>query len=1280
MNKFVLRSLYFLGAVCVSQEFAFAQMKFIPPRGNGNSIRPQYSGPLPDALDEVNFYTRYGGETPVQQYGWSIGYTLSATIGQCTMEFDTDFEIVNDNCSGHVLPPGAGCYFTAQFIRRGSGFRLARQSCPWIYTNLPFLGGTVTTNLTAEALPGVDPEPTPIPTPTPTPSPTATPSPTPDPNPPPPSKQACKPGSIIRADAQSLSEVVAIVGAPFSMFYSTENAHSYVADFNTVNRLPYFNPNGWTVSIHHFYDLNQQRLFKGTGSSEIRKHTSPVNQTILVVSSDGSEVYVFDLQGRHLETKTSLTGATKFVFEYGNDGRLAGVVDSFGNRTSFIRSTYSVKIESPYHQITILGLNLQGLVASIANPMNEAYRMTYKAGTDLLETFTKPEGQVSQFTYDSEGRLVRDLGNGGDSTNLVKTLLTNERRLELSSTLGRKTTYSSRAEGQGSFRTEVSSSGQETQYGELFGGSFVRTNEIEHGTKTTPDARFGDLFLKTSESYVSIEGIRSTSFYSSTVNRPASPSSPFDFFSITESKKVGEDGPIETTVFDKSSKTFTTTSPEGAVVRTGLDNFERPVSAQIGSDIPMVFEYTPEGKLSRITQGNRVVQNNIFNEEGLLETSINASNIRTDFSYDAAGRIVNSRVANSFLVAFSYDRNGNLKSITPPNKPAHQFLLNALELPAVYRPPSLVGVPVKDTVYSYNQDKQLTSILRPDRQSVSFEYDQNSGDLKNILLGRGAFSFQYRNNSKLLANGVSPDHFKNEFDYYGSIIKSERYTNQLSSEVLGSVGYGFDSQHRVSSRTVQRGSKEKLTSTYLYNGDGKPTQVGKMNFTYEYPSGRLSTTHIGKIVDYRTYDSFGQLKTYQATFVDNSSEQILYSYELERDAQNRIVKKIESASGVNNFFEYSYDDMNRLSEVKKNGRLYSKYVYDQNGNRVKGLSSGRYFTASFDQQDRIQTYNVNSALSKIYSYNENGDIVAIKGYGSNSKEFGYDAIGKLLYALLDGDKRKVYQYDSSGRNVAEGYGLKISSYRLYQDDIKIAAQISNVNRSATYFTYATRINTPDYMTVGDREYKFIADHLGSPRLVVDSENGRVVQVIEYSDFGEVLMDSQPGFQPYGFAGGIYDSDTKLVRFGARDYDAETGRWVSKDPILFKGGDTDLYSFVGNDPINNTDPKGTGPWLGGVCALISGYQFTSAALENSQDKAIYNSYVDLIQRQKLAIDKEASKDCPNEEALELLQNQLLANQLAAAKLLLKIGNNTQGLTDLVERIGACAGLAAISGPI
>ena len=90
-----------------------------------------------------------------------------------------------------------------------------------------------------------------------------------------------------------------------------------------------------------------------------------------------------------------------------------------------------------------------------------------------------------------------------------------------------------------------------------------------------------------------------------------------------------------------------------------------------------------------------------------------------------------------------------------------------------------------------------------------------------------------------------------------------------------------------------------------------------------------------------------------------------------------------------------------------------------------------------------------------------------------------------------------------------------------------------------------------------KTYRIVSDHLGSVRLAIDTDTGEIAQRMDYDPWGKVLYDSNPGFQPFGFAGGLYDTDTGLTRFGARDYDAETGRWTAKDPILFNGGDPNL---------------------------------------------------------------------------------------------------------------------------
>jgi RHS repeat-associated protein len=122
------------------------------------------------------------------------------------------------------------------------------------------------------------------------------------------------------------------------------------------------------------------------------------------------------------------------------------------------------------------------------------------------------------------------------------------------------------------------------------------------------------------------------------------------------------------------------------------------------------------------------------------------------------------------------------------------------------------------------------------------------------------------------------------------------------------------------------------------------------------------------------------------------------------------------------------------------------------------------------------------------------------------------------------------------------------------------------------FVFGSKPNVPDYFTTSAGTFRILSDHLGSPRLVVNTSTGATVEEIDYDEFGNVTNDTAPGTIPFGFAGGLYDGDTGLVRFGARDYDASAGRWTAKDPIRFRGG-MNIYVYAGNDAVNKTDPTG-----------------------------------------------------------------------------------------------------------
>ena len=103
----------------------------------------------------------------------------------------------------------------------------------------------------------------------------------------------------------------------------------------------------------------------------------------------------------------------------------------------------------------------------------------------------------------------------------------------------------------------------------------------------------------------------------------------------------------------------------------------------------------------------------------------------------------------------------------------------------------------------------------------------------------------------------------------------------------------------------------------------------------------------------------------------------------------------------------------------------------------------------------------------------------------------------------------------------------------------------------------------------------------------------MVKVVERN----VLSDSNPALRlPLGFAGGLADADTGLVRFGVRDYDPDVGRFTAPDPLGPAGGEDDPYGYCMDDPVNLVDPSGmwfSTPWPGvniagsGVIGAIGG---------------------------------------------------------------------------------------------
>ncbi len=222
-------------------------------------------------------------------------------------------------------------------------------------------------------------------------------------------------------------------------------------------------------------------------------------------------------------------------------------------------------------------------------------------------------------------------------------------------------------------------------------------------------------------------------------------------------------------------------------------------------------------------------------------------------------------------------------------------------------------------------------------------------------------------------------------------------------------------------------------------------------------------------------------------------------------------------------------------------------------------------------EDRIQSLGAVD-----YIVDEDGWVVQ-----RGNDTFVYSTRGELLSATAGG-VTVTYAYDGFGRRMARTEGAATHQY-LYgnpEDSFLVTAvrapdgTLSELFYDESGHLYAVRQDTTWY---------FVAtDPVGSPRVVSDA-SGTVVKSVTYDAFGNVLEDSAPGFDvPVGFAGGLADPLTGLVRFGMRDYDPASGRWTSRDPLLADSGEGNFYVYAMNDPVTRRDPSGL------FCVTAYGY--------------------------------------------------------------------------------------------
>ena len=187
-----------------------------------------------------------------------------------------------------------------------------------------------------------------------------------------------------------------------------------------------------------------------------------------------------------------------------------------------------------------------------------------------------------------------------------------------------------------------------------------------------------------------------------------------------------------------------------------------------------------------------------------------------------------------------------------------------------------------------------------------------------------------------------------------------------------------------------------------------------------------------------------------------------------------------------------------------------------------------------------------------------------------------------------------YTYDAFDRRIAQrvdpdGAGPQTSArtHFVYDGD-RVWADLDDQGQLLAAYLHGAQIDelVARYRPVQGTAW-YLTDHLGTVRDITDAA-GTVIDHVDFDSFGNLTAESHPPYgDRYKFTGREFDADTGLYYYRARYYDPQLGRFLSLDPREFDAGDGNLYRYVGNAPLTNTDPRGQ--------AAVPEYQQTTSAV-------------------------------------------------------------------------------------
>jgi YD repeat-containing protein len=585
---------------------------------------------------------------------------------------------------------------------------------------------------------------------------------------------------------------------------------------------------------------------------------------LIVPGKDGMEVYIFTDTGRHVETRSTLTNSVKYRFHYNSDAMLVGIEDAYGSMATIERdgSGRPKRIMSPDQQATKLEFDGNGYLRSVKDPLGHDWSMEYTTG-GLLEKFTDRNANVDTYQYDDEGLLIKDKNQeGGGWTLSTDTVYDSDNKkttisAKLASAESRTYTfeYSKQSNGPIYKRNSSPDGTSATQYKYHHLNRVTDSNGVETEVRKGPNAFFGMLTPIDGGTTVKMP---SGLTYQATQRMNGNLSEPDNLLATQsiEYLTTVNNKPYKSH-YDAESRAWTNTSPEGRVDSVVYDDKGKVVAQRNADNLPTTIAYDERGRLKKITRGEgdetrstTLTYHESGGQRGYLASVTDSLGRQMAFTMDSLGQVEALTLADGRVVAYSYDKNGNLASITPPGKSAHVFKYNGVDRETGYTPPALSGVETV-TTYTYNLDKQLASVLRPDGKALNLTYD-DGGRLAKVVVPRGSYRYGYDTATGQVSQIEAPDGGLLDVTHDGSLPKTQQWTGAIK----GHVAYGYNSDFLLQTLAVN-----DLSTSYSYDKDGLLTQVGELGITRDPSDGLPTRTGLGNIDSTHDYNGFEELIT-----------------------------------------------------------------------------------------------------------------------------------------------------------------------------------------------------------------------------------------------------------------------------------------------------------------------------------------------------------------------------------------------------------------------------------